>query len=257
MSYGRCFLHVALKISSHGGKTIHASFLGYRISFFDARTFISLLSEIFFRREYEFDAMRVDPYIIDCGSNIGMSVLYFKYCYPRARIIAFEPDPQTYRVLVENVAQNGLSDVALYNLALADREGTVSLHRDPSHAGSLTMSVVGPHALKEPLEKVDVRTAPLSTFITGNETVDFLKIDIEGSEGLVLAELERSGAINSVREMIIEYHGDPARPENSLASLLKILEHGGFHTLVRSAHKRPPYARYKHKHYTLLVQAYR
>ena len=52
-----------------------------------------LYEDIFINRVYEFEASRPDPRIIDCGSNIGMSVLYFKHVYPEARIVGFEPDP--------------------------------------------------------------------------------------------------------------------------------------------------------------------
>src|SRR5688500_10055596 len=48
--------------------------------------------EIFVREIYRFETDIRNPVIIDCGSNIGLSVLYFHKSYPGARILAFEPD---------------------------------------------------------------------------------------------------------------------------------------------------------------------
>lgn len=51
--------------------------------------------------------------ILDCGGNIGMSVIWFKQRYPRARITVFEADPQTADLLEENVRTLGLASVTV------------------------------------------------------------------------------------------------------------------------------------------------
>ncbi len=68
--------------------------------------------------------------------------------------------------------------------------------------------------------------APLSDFITG--PIDLLKMDIEGSEIAALADLEASGRIQMVREMIIEYHHHLPGQEDKLSSFLDRLERSGF-----------------------------
>ena len=50
--------------------------LGFRFSFFHYETFIFLFDRIFIDLEYYFEADKKDPFIIDCGSNIGMSILF-------------------------------------------------------------------------------------------------------------------------------------------------------------------------------------
>ena len=44
-----------------------------------------------------------DPLIIDCGANIGISVLEWKSRWPMARVICFEPDPDAFRLLEMNI----------------------------------------------------------------------------------------------------------------------------------------------------------
>lgn len=73
--------------------------------------------------------------ILDCGSNIGMSILYFKHVYPKARIIGFEPDPAIFPYLQENMTRNGLKDVQLVQAALASQEGTLTFYSDSKFGG--------------------------------------------------------------------------------------------------------------------------
>jgi hypothetical protein len=67
-----------------------------RIDFVDSVSFLHGYQEIFEEECYSFNASSSYPFIIDCGSNIGLSIIYFKRQYPNARIIGFEPDPMIF-----------------------------------------------------------------------------------------------------------------------------------------------------------------
>ncbi|HET9857138.1 MAG TPA: FkbM family methyltransferase, partial [Chthoniobacterales bacterium] len=54
--------------------------------------------------------------ILDIGSNIGASILYFHRQFPDAKIFGFEPHPDTFRILEKNVAQ--LPGVTVFNYGL-------------------------------------------------------------------------------------------------------------------------------------------
>ena len=41
--------------------------------------------------------------IIDCGANIGISLIYLKMVLPQSKIIAFEPDPFLFDYLTRNI----------------------------------------------------------------------------------------------------------------------------------------------------------
>ena len=58
------------------------------VRYMDAGVMLSLYREIFLDRGYEVAGLGDAPVILDCGGNIGMSVIWFKQRYPRARIIA-------------------------------------------------------------------------------------------------------------------------------------------------------------------------
>ncbi len=51
------------------------------------------------------------PLVLDCGGNIGLSALYFRDNYPRARIVAIEPDPANFALMSANVSPAGITPV--------------------------------------------------------------------------------------------------------------------------------------------------
>jgi FkbM family methyltransferase len=193
---------------------------GFQVSYFRAPELRFLFREIFADGSYFFHADNDRPFILDCGSNIGMSVLFFKKIYPNARIVGFEPDPATFKKLTENVEQNHLHDVALHQCALSDKEGTIEFFHKQ---GSLVMST-----LKERIDgqQIVVPARRLSTFIT--DSVDLLKMDIEGAEEVVLPELAASGKLGLIKQMHIEYHHHIVGDADRMSSILKLLEDAGF-----------------------------
>jgi FkbM family methyltransferase len=230
-----------LKMPTH--ETLHT----WEVHFFNYETFVVLFNEIFLYNEYLLPAAGQAPFIIDCGSNIGMSILYFKMLYPNAKILAFEPDDATFRLLEKNVDGNGLKDVAIYNCALYSRDGEIDFYYDTNLAGSLLMSTCRRDStcfrdnIQESLTKVGmpntgkrVKSVMLSSYITG--PVDLLKMDIEGSEHVVIDELARSGKLRLIKKMVVEYHHNMHPDQPGLAGFLGVLEQNRFGYQVRASH---------------------
>jgi hypothetical protein len=99
----------------------HAHLLGYQIYFHSYPEVIDLVEEIFIEQVYDVNVKTSSPVIIDCGSNIGISVLYFKIVFPGSTIRAFEPDTLTHDLLKKNIEANNLSGVQVFNCALSDQ----------------------------------------------------------------------------------------------------------------------------------------
>jgi hypothetical protein len=66
--------------------------LSHRICFFNYHELLFLFEEIFVNETYFIEGRRNS--IVDSGSNIGLSILYFKLRDPDAEVTAFEPDPR-------------------------------------------------------------------------------------------------------------------------------------------------------------------
>ncbi|MFM9143654.1 MAG: FkbM family methyltransferase, partial [Bacteroidota bacterium] len=69
----------------------------------DPLSFVWQFYEIYYEQGYLFPADKESLVIYDCGSNIGLSLLFFSEKYPNARIEAYEPSPMVFNVLQENI----------------------------------------------------------------------------------------------------------------------------------------------------------
>ena len=190
--------------------------------------------EIFQERQYLFETDNTAPFVVDCGANIGMSVLYFKSLYPEARVLAFEPDLAAFACLRENVDGNALADVCLENAALAAAEGETDFFYDQADPASLRMSIVRE---RMPRDKRTVRAVRLSRFL--DEEVDFLKLDVEGAELDVVRDLADSSKLRLVQQMLVEYHHHIVRTQDRLAELLALFEENHFGYQIEGHLDRP------------------
>ena len=187
----------------------------------------SLLHEIILNEDYYFESGTETPRILDCGAHVGMAIYYFKTLYPKARITAFEPVPVLREIAEANARSNGYTDVEILPYALAEKRGTLSFYvsEDYSMAGSLheRRAHVG-----DSVRAIEVECRPLTEFL--HEPVDFLKLDIEGTEDLVLAEAEP--LLGNVHYLFCEYHHGAGLAHDRLARILAILERAGLEVNV-------------------------
>lgn len=193
-----------------------SSYPGFPCQIPDKSSFLYMYDEIFVKGIYDFPSAAQRPFIIDCGSNIGLSIIKFKQSYPHATIIGFEPDATLYDIAINNVrsadCENG---VTINNAAVGDSEDTLTFYRDGADGGSLVST-------KQASPTV-VKVLRLSTFI--DRPVDFLKIDIEGTELDVLQEIETK--LHLVQNVFVEYHSFISQPQ-VLDDILRRMTQAGF-----------------------------
>ena len=195
---------------------------GYKMRYCDFGSFTYLFRELFLNQEYSFGTKNTKPFILDCGSNIGMSVLYFKIRFPEAEIIAFEPDKDAFACLKENVSFNVLKNVTVNNTAVSKREGPVGFWRGTGKSGALGNTIYA-----NPLKgMVPAESTRLSKYV--DRKVDFLKLDVEGAELEVISDLAEAGKLEMVEQMFIEYHLHMPEVDDAFSKLLRILETSGF-----------------------------
>lgn len=198
---------------------------GYLVRFNDAPNFYTLYKDIFIQEIYRFETQHRNPRILDCGSNIGMSVLYFKHLYPDARIVGFEPDPEILPYLTENLSTNQIDAVEIVDAALSGRNGSMAFNSDGKYGSYL--SDEAPTNGESEWTRHQVSTVRLRDYLT--DRVDFLKMNIEGAEWEVLTDTGED--LRKVREMVIEYHHLPGRPR-TLHKILELLHSQGFEYLL-------------------------
>ena len=204
-------------------------FMKFRFRVLNPQRTANLYTEIFVAEPYLFQTDKKRPLIIDGGVNIGASIAYFKWLYPNSRIIGFEPHPAAFEVANSNIERNGIQDVKLITAALSSVDGKANLYTVESDQQSSTLTD-RLFAKGQRPQTIAINTVRLSSFI--NEEVDFLKLDIEGTEQSVIEEIEDH--LHLVRRLFIEFHYTYGNAENRLAPLLSILDRHNFVYLVAS-----------------------
>ena len=202
---------------------------GYKVTCRNDCELEVIYDDIFRKKVYFFEARTSEPFIIDCGGHIGLAVLYFKSLYPRARILSFEPNPETFALLKKNIAQNNLRGVEAINMALTrddKTDATLYVGENFLQAWDSTDTIepnlwVNMHEYRG----ISVQSTRLSSYL--NERVDFLKLDIEGAEVAVLDDL--NGKLSAVDALTLEYHQNPANlAQGKLPKIIEKLRRSGF-----------------------------
>lgn len=175
--------------------------------------------------------------VFDVGANVGATTLAFRAAWPRARIVAFEPDGETAGLLRANVAaagQAGVGEVSVEEVALGDREGeaTFYVYAGASDLGSL--NAAAPYAARHGLRgrAVSVRVTTLDGFCGARAVgrVNLLKVDAEGSDHAVLLGARGLLAERRVDFVACEFNGLGGGPE-AMGSLSPIADLLGAHGL--------------------------
>ena len=116
---------------------------------------------------------------VDVGANIGSHTIHgARLVTSSGRVFSFEADPDTFELLRKNLSLNAIKNVKLYNQCVADKDGTVTFNISANSARS---SMVRKGASQKTLP-----ANTLDNLLRIRTPVDFLKIDVEGAEYLVL-----------------------------------------------------------------------
>ncbi len=195
---------------------------GRKIKIPDSASFLSACEEIIVQGIYNFRAKSEQPVILDCGANVGVSLIFFKQKYPKAQITAFEPDPEIANFLEYNLQQFGFQDITVFRKAVWTSETELRFETDGADGGRIT-------------EKTDAKTKTISTVRLRDfleKPIDFLKIDIEGAEYEVLKDI--ADRLLQVQNIFVEYHSFTNQPQH-LDEILQILSQAGFRYYMQNS----------------------
>ncbi|MFY7965262.1 MAG: FkbM family methyltransferase [Chitinophagaceae bacterium] len=166
---------------------------GNKFSYLHPPEVVYSLKEFYVNDIYKINFNTQNPYIIDCGANIGFSILKFKLQYPNAKILAFEPDEKNFELLKNNTKQ--FSNIQLENKAVWNENTTLQFNM---------IGTQGSSSFGDGRENYkSVSAVKLKSYL--QQPVDFLKIDIEGAEYEVLMDCKEE--LKNVSKLFVEYHG--------------------------------------------------
>lgn len=140
------------------------------------------------KAEYYLPAALQPEVVLDIGSNIGASILFFHEQFPAAKIYGFEPHPATFGVLEKNVG--AISSVKIFNYGLGAADAEVSVPFDNADFSRFMGKTEGAD-WSGPLTPTScqVRHAGRVVENLGLTKIDLIKIDCEGAEYDVLTSL--------------------------------------------------------------------
>jgi FkbM family methyltransferase len=196
---------------------------GKKIHYNNGPEILHSLKEIFVEEVYLTRFDTDTPKILDCGANIGLSVLYFKSKYPGANIIAFEPDPTNFTLLKKNIEGNNLHNVELRNEAVWKDNTTIEFVSDGTLGSKIGSTSSGSNVIR-------MNATRLRDYL--DEKIDFLKLDIEGAEYEVLKDCKDK--LGSIQYLFIEFHGFFDRMYE-LTDIFSMVQENGFSYYIKEA----------------------
>ena len=175
-----------------------------------------MIDEIWAYRKYDYFGYRVarGDIVVDIGANIGTFSVYAAKMCGAARVLAFEPFPDNYRMLAKNAQDNNLHNVTCVNHGVAGSRGRRVLALHPLDNGSHSL-VLGSFE-----RTIEIECSTLDDIFEQFSLVkiDYLKLDCEGAEYEIL---ERSPArLMQIRRISMETHTIPGRKAEDLRDLL-------------------------------------
>jgi FkbM family methyltransferase len=141
--------------------------------------------------------------VVEVGSHIGIYPIWAAHL--GARVVAIEPNPDTYAALVHNIDTSGVAGILPLNVAIGDHRGSARLFVADLNSSHSSFDPRWLETHHDPLlaeRVVNMLTLDEALQAVGEGPVDWLLVDVEGAElGLL------KGAPNAIRRcqrMIIE-----------------------------------------------------
>jgi FkbM family methyltransferase len=195
---------------------------------FQVRNFMDawIVKEVYLDRDYERYGVAIQPgwTVVDIGACLGGFAVFAARRAPGVRVHAFEPAPESYRLLRQNLDLNQAANVTAHPLAVAAASGPLTLYTFAHHAEQNSVTPTRSHSIST---AVTVEGLTLSDLFEqlDIERCDFLKVDCEGAEFDILLKAPPE-LFGRVRHICMEYHDGVTA--FSHADLLRHFERLGF-----------------------------
>jgi FkbM family methyltransferase len=163
--------------------------------------------------------------VVEIGANIGFFTLLFSDLAGRTgKVLAYEPDPENYRLLGKSAAESGRSNITARQAAISDKRGRLSLYISEENRGDHRVYECG-----EGRCCVEVEALSLDEELGAAARVDFIKMDIQGYEYQAL--LGMGGVVEASPDLAMLCEFTPAHIRlsgHSPEGFLRELQRHGF-----------------------------
>jgi FkbM family methyltransferase len=134
------------------------------------------------RRFFE-DQLKPGMKVLDVGANIGLYTLLFSDLVGElGKVYSFEPDPISYASLKEACRVNNRSNIRHFPCALGNSRGKALLQKSIFNSGDNRIKAGAVPDVEEERERTPLISVDRADFLLPSETVDFIKMDVQGWE---------------------------------------------------------------------------
>lgn len=153
--------------------------------------------------------MQPNDCVMDIGANVGYVSCRLLHAHPTCRVASIEPLQKVYDLLAINTASIGGSRSQCIKAAVSDKGGVGHMHMDARNLGASHLGAAESSALPEAHGAIEVEMIPGEEAFrrTGFETLNLVKIDVEGHESQVLHSLKPVIQQHRPRAIVFECHG--------------------------------------------------
>jgi FkbM family methyltransferase len=155
-----------------------------------------------FETELVKNAVKKGDVVLDIGAHIGYYTLIFaKLVGERGKVFAFEPEPTNFALLSKNVEINGYRNVILVQKAVSDKTGRIKLYlcKDSTAIHNI-------HNLGNGRQSIEIESIRLDDYFKNYDgKIDFIKMDIEGAEGVALQGMSSLLSKNRNVKIVTEF----------------------------------------------------
>jgi len=140
--------------------------------------------------------------VLDIGANIGYYTLIFADLVGKeGQVYAFEPDSINYEILVKNIEVNGFKNITPVNKAVTNKLGKIPFYINKRNTGDNRIM-----DFENSAKKIEVEAVSLDDYFSEYRgKIDFIKMDIQGSEGLALEGMKKLIEKNKNIKVISEF----------------------------------------------------
>jgi len=218
-------IRIFLNLEPAGVKTIRLRGRGLQFNVRGAMDIWSI-KETFLDRFYERYGFSLKPgwKVIDIGAGIGDYTLYAAAAQDGIQVYAFEPFPQSYALMQENLQRNRIANVRAFDKAVAAVSGALVLDL----AGGEPLQIqsrLGEAGKSQSNLPVDAVSLADVFDLLQLDSCDMLKLDCEGAEYSILFETPQP-ILERIQHIVMEYHDQVV--EHNHQDLVRFLSERGF-----------------------------
>lgn len=181
----------------------------------------SIIDEVWIRGLYTPGTIRigVSDTVVDIGGQIGVFSIYAGRFANCGKVLAFEPAPDNFRLLEDNLELNNCRNIIAVNKAVSDQDGRKDIILSSANTGGHSFF----NLWNEPsAQHISVHTISLKSIFAEYhiQKIDYLKLDCEGAEYEILFGSSHE-QLQNIRTIGMEYHNlDERRSGETLRAFL-------------------------------------